>query len=131
MQALIYEVDAAFREHLAQRLAERGFRVFQASDGEEAVRLAMTQSVWAVILGLGGLRSKALSFMDRLREECPRCRVIIINRSGDLSLSIEAMKLGAFDEIAAPVDVEMLEKKIRALRDAEARSGDAGPDRTG
>jgi len=122
MQALIYEIDAEFREHLAQRLAERGFRVFQVSDGDEAVKLAVTGSVHAVILGLGGLRRKALAFMDRLREACPRCRVIIINRSGDLSLSIEAMKLGAFDEIAAPVDVEMLEKKIRAIGETDGRT---------
>jgi two-component system, NtrC family, response regulator len=116
MHVLIFEADAEFRDHLAQRLAERGFTVFQAGGQDEALGLARTERVRTVILGIGGLRRKALAFMDRLRGDCPGVRVILINRSGEVSLSIEAMQMGAFDEIPAPVDMEMLERKIRAPR---------------
>jgi len=116
MNVLIFEADAEFRDHLAQRLAERGFSVLQAGGRDEALRLASLEDVGAVILGIGGLRRKALAFMERLREDRPGLRVILINRSGDVSLSIEAMQMGAFDEVPAPVDMEMLEQKIRAPR---------------
>lgn len=116
MNVLIFEADAEFRDHLAQRLGERGFSALQVGGPEEALRVVAAEKIGAVILGIGGLRRKALAFMERLLEDNPGVRVILINRSGDVSLSIEAMRMGAFDEVPAPVDMEMLENKLRAPR---------------
>ncbi len=114
LSVLIVEDDAKFRDHLVQRLSLREFRVLGAALDDAAAELAGRERVRAVVLDISGPRARVLSFLEKVRKASPESRVILINRTADVSLSIEAMKLGASDEVTAPVDIEMLERKIRA-----------------
>lgn len=113
MKVLILEADTEFRTHLIQRLSALGFDVVGCGNPEEAVGMAIKERADAVVLGLSGFRGAALAFLADVREKCPEPPIILINRAGDMTLSIEAMKLGAVDEVTAPVHVEDLAGKLR------------------
>ncbi|MGE4554200.1 MAG: response regulator [Desulfovibrionaceae bacterium] len=114
MHVLILEKDAEFREHLAGRLARLGHEVTSAEDAEEALACCHRSGLAVILVGLrlGGLDER--TFLERVAHVCPEARVIGINHPKDVALSIEAMKRGVKDEVHPPVDIEDLDRRIRA-----------------
>ncbi|GEM_PF-909584 len=123
MKVLIVDSDAPFRRQLAQQLSRRGVQVHGTDDVEEAYAMACNQQVDAVLLGVTGQERGMLAFLNDVRSACPQAQVIFINHSGAVPLSIEAMKLGAYAEIGAPVDMEELERKLRSIQDLKSGGG--------
>lgn len=117
MKVLIADADEVFRSNLAAQLVKRGVQVSVVDDGEQASRLACSAKADAVLLGVSGQDRSLVSFVSRVREVCPYAEVILINHDGDVPLSIEAMKLGAFAEFGTPVDMEELEHGLRLIQE--------------
>jgi len=114
MHVLLIDADDDFRRNLADRLSKRGLTVRDTGDAEEAARLAHGENAEAILAGLSSPKEPLLYFLSEYRQERPESTVILINHSGEVSLSIEAMKLGAVDEVGVPVDLEELLGKLRA-----------------
>ncbi len=123
MRVLIVDADEAFRTNLATQLSRRGVQVSVTDDGDQAGTMACSKKVDAVLLGVSCHDRSLVANVGRVRKACPRAEVILINHSGDVPLSIEAMKMGAFAELAAPVDMEELENGLRLIRKKGGRSG--------
>ncbi len=115
MKVLIVDVDDSFRENLAQRLSRHGLTVTVTDDTKEGRLFACQGQMDAVLVGLSSPRQALLSFLREIRHDCPETEVMLINHSGDVQLSIEAMKHGAFDEVGSPVDLEELLQKLDAI----------------
>jgi Response regulator containing CheY-like receiver, AAA-type ATPase, and DNA-binding domains len=124
MHVLIVDADERFRENLAKQLARRGMTVQATGDPGEARRMACRERTGVVLVGLSSSHQTLLSFLRNIRQDCPKSEVILINHSGDVPLSIEAMKHGALDEVGAPVDLEELLRKLDAV--AARRADGAG-----
>lgn len=114
MNILLIDADDDFRRNLTTRLTKRGLSVRETGDAAEAKRLAGGKNVDAILAGLSNARDPFLYFLSEIRHECSESRVILINHSGEVSLSIEAMKLGVIDEVGVPVDLEELLAKLMA-----------------
>lgn len=114
MKVLIAETDTEFREHLIQRLEESGLEVHGSGNLDESVRLLESTGINLVVLGLSGFGRPSLAFMEEVLGKARETKFVLINRTGNVSLSIEAMKLGAYDEIAVPVDIAVLHNKLLA-----------------
>ncbi|WP_243544872.1 response regulator [Pseudodesulfovibrio tunisiensis] len=123
MKVLIVDADTDFGDHLARQLAKRGVEVFRARREDEVRDTACREKVHAVLLGLYGRDRALLSILRAVKAACPQSQFILINHAADVPLSIEAMKLGAFDEIAAPVDMEELLVKLHSARSAAEQGG--------
>jgi DNA-binding NtrC family response regulator len=94
-------------------LGLEGFHVVTAADGEEALRLSVSESPSVVILDL---RLPGLSGMDtlgRLGAVAPGVPVIILTGHGEISSAVQAMRLGAYDYLVKPVDDEQLAIVVR------------------
>ena len=52
--------------------------------------------------------------IQNIKTDWPETEIIILADQGHLALSIQGMKLGAFDDIMVPINVEALLSKIRA-----------------
>jgi DNA-binding NtrC family response regulator len=115
MKVLIIDADANFRDNLAQRLSKHGLAVSMTDDAKEARAMACRGQVDAMLVGLSSPKQALLSFLREIRQDCPKIEVMLINHSGDVQLSIDAMKHGAFAEIDSPVDIEELLRKITAM----------------
>jgi len=110
---LIIEADNFFRKNLAQRLPdEKKWRVLFADHQIEAIQVITIKNIDVVLLGLKELKKEGLMILKEIKNIRPLTEVITINRSDQIALSIEGMKLGAFDDFIVPFDLESLVRRI-------------------
>lgn len=121
---LIVDDDDAFRSTLGGAMERRGFVVSLARDGEEAVELA-TNTVFEYALvdmrmaGMGGIET-----VRSLRAIDEGTRIVMLTGFGTIANAVDAMKAGAFDYLAKPVDAAACERALQGLR---AVPSDGGP----
>lgn len=113
---LIADDDLVIRRNLRALLESEGYRVAEAENGVDAARMMENRAIALVLLDLkmpGGSGLELLrDFQDRLDER----PVIVLTALGGSSAAIEAMKLGAYDYITKPFDLdEVLYTVRRAL----------------
>jgi DNA-binding NtrC family response regulator len=120
---LVVEDDAAMRELLVESLAEEGYTVQAADGGRQGLRMVTDAPVDLVVTDL---RMPDLDGLDMIREirSLPRPPdIILITAFGTIDTAIKAMKLGAFDYITKPFEIDQLLISVeRALRDRLLRN---------
>lgn len=108
MRLLVVEDDALLRERLARALRDRGLAVEVAGDHEEAMTLARMQSFDRAIVDLRLPGPSGLVVLEDLRALRPALAVIILTGYGSIATAVEAMRLGAWDYLTKPADVDQL-----------------------
>jgi DNA-binding NtrC family response regulator len=117
---LVVEDDAAMRDLLVEELADNGFHVEAAAGGRGGVERVRAGGIDVVVTDL---RMPDLDGFDLLRdlkatEASPH--IIMITAFGSIDTAIKAVKLGAFDYITKPFEVEAL---VLAIERALAERG--------
>ncbi|NLY01407.1 MAG: sigma-54-dependent Fis family transcriptional regulator [Rhodopirellula sp.] len=109
---LIVDDEAAQRKLLGSFLTSRGFAVEEADSGEAALK-SIRQSPPAMVLldvrlpGISGIETLA-----EIREFAGDLPVLLITAHADLRQAVAAVKRGADDYLAKPIDLEELEAAI-------------------
>ena len=116
IQVLIVEADEGFRRNIAERLHLEGAVVFEAGGEPEARDITRNLNIDVVLLGGKGIMQNGLPLLRFIKETRPSTEVILMTSSEHHSLyvSIEAMKLGAFDDLLIPFDIKTLLDRIHA-----------------
>jgi signal transduction histidine kinase len=98
-------------------LAQQGYQVQVAYDGETAVRLFVADPFDLVLTDLQMPRLNGLGVLHRVKERSPDAQVIILTGHASLETALDAMRHGAFDYLLKPVEmVDQLQLAIdRAL----------------
>lgn len=113
---LIADDDPVIRRNLHVLLASEGYRIVEAEDGLEAGKALEDPSIMLVLLDL---KMPGCTGLDILRDQQDRLEerpAIVITALGGSGAAIEAMKLGAYDYITKPFDLdEVLFTVRRAL----------------
>lgn len=123
IKALLVDDDELLRTAFRQVLqSEDCFLVTEAGDGASALRTFKTDRPDVVLLDLKLPDQDGLETMREMRAVDPRPRFVILTGHGEISIVVEAMKSGAHDFIAKPVEARKLVHVLR--RAAEAQ----GPD---
>ncbi len=105
---LLAEDERTARISLAELLEGHGYRVTQAEDGAAAFA-ALTERIFdAGILDIRMPGMDGLDILKRARESGIDVPVIVMTAHGDSGTVIEAMRLGAYDYIAKPLDFDQL-----------------------
>lgn len=115
---LIVEMDDAFRRHLAERLRSENFKVYEACQDHEARQILERKTIDVVLLGMREFKQGGLMLLKAVKVMKPLTEVILMTPAEDPSLfaSIQAMKLGAFDDLHIPFDMKKLIERITAAR---------------
>jgi DNA-binding response OmpR family regulator len=113
ISVLLVDDEEDFVTTLAERLQLRGFTVSFETDGEQALSLIEASDLNIVILdlmmpGLGGLE-----VLQRIKEINPQIPVILLTGHGDEKEGPQGMRLGAFDYLMKPLDIDELVEKIQ------------------
>ena len=120
-RVLLVDDEEEFVSALSERLMLRGIEVDSALNGEEALARLVEKEFEVVILdvmmpGLGGLE-----VLRQINSTHPDTQVILLTGHGSTREGIEGMRLGAFDYLIKPVDIEeMLEKMKEAAKSVGA-----------
>ncbi len=103
---LVAEDEAAARSSLVALLEEAGFRVLSAADGKEALALTLHEEPDAVLLDIRMPGLDGLSVLRQALTGGSESAFLVMTAFGDSGTAIEAMKLGAFDYLAKPIEFE-------------------------
>ncbi len=115
MRVLVVEDTAALAAQLREALAEAGFAVDHAADGEEAQFLGETEPYDAVVLDLGLPKLDGLSVLRRWRAGGQRMPVLILTARDSWSEKVAGLDAGADDYLAKPFAMAELVARLRAL----------------
>ena len=103
---LVVEDDRSFLQRLAKALEQRGFAVTTAeSVADGLVQLEKAAPAFAVVdMRLGD--GNGLDVISALKRRRPEARGIILTGYGNIATAVNAVKLGAVDYLAKPVDAD-------------------------
>ena len=114
---LIVEDDKSFLQRLARAMEMRGFTVATAeSVAEGLMRLESGLPAFAVVdMRLGD--GNGLEVLSALKQRRPQARAIVLTGYGNIATAVNAVKLGAVDYLAKPVDADDVVHALLALED--------------
>jgi two-component system KDP operon response regulator KdpE len=123
---LVIEDEPAILRFLRASLVAQGFRLVEATSGDEGLRQAATRQPDIVVLDLGLPDVDGLEVIRRLRE-WTAVPIIVLSARGQESDKIAALDAGADDYLSKPFGVgELLARMRVALRHAARASHDTG-----
>ncbi|MGQ9672677.1 MAG: sigma-54-dependent transcriptional regulator [Candidatus Aminicenantales bacterium] len=105
---LIIDDEAAIRDSMSQVLHKEGYRVREAVDGKEGLKIFNQESFHVVFLDLKLPGIKGMEVLTKIKETSPETPVIIVTGYASIESAVEAMKRGAFDYMAKPFTPEEL-----------------------
>ena len=105
---LIVDDERSLRFSLGEWARDAGLRPVEVTSGREALEALKSQAVDAVLLDLRLGDEDGLQVLKRLREEDPKLPVVMLTGHGSIQHAIQATKLGAYDFIQKPPDLEHL-----------------------
>ena len=105
---LVVDDERTLARAIKAYLAEAGYEAEVAGDGETAVELLpqIRPDVVFADVRLPGMNG--IDLLRRIREFDPAIPVIVMTAYGTIEGAVEAVKLGAFDYMKKPVDLEEL-----------------------
>jgi two-component system response regulator AtoC len=115
MKILIVDDESSQRDLLRGFLANQGYDVLTAADGEEACSLFSREPIQLAILDhrMPGLTGEEV--LKKLKALNPMVHAIIITAYGNVDTAVTTIKLGADDFLEKPVDLSVLLQKIQQI----------------
>lgn len=109
------EDEIRLSRQLAKALAEAGYAVDRAIDGQQADFLANTEQYDAVILDLGLPKIDGLTLLRQWRSAGMLAPVLILTARGSWHEKVQGIDGGADDYVSKPFRMEEILARIRAL----------------
>ncbi|HEX6915568.1 MAG TPA: sigma-54 dependent transcriptional regulator [Chitinophagaceae bacterium] len=113
---LIVDDEKAIRNVLKDILSVEGYKVEEASDGEEGLK-KISGNVDVVLCDIKMPKVDGIEFLEKAAEMNPELPIIMISGHGNIDTAVEAVKKGAFDYISKPPDLNRLLITIRNATD--------------
>lgn len=107
---------------LAQVCRRMGHEAFPAATGREGLEMVERVKPELLIVDLRVGDASGLEIIRECRKSHPRARVIMVTGYGSVETAVEAMKLGAFDYLLKPFDLEDLRRGVQLALQPEATS---------
>lgn len=116
---LIVESDNLFRSRLVDRLRHEKFDVYtvEADCRPEINKILKKNKIDVVVIDLSELKREGLMILEAIHPSRAKAEVILINSPDQLPLSIDGMKLGAYNDYLLPLDMEKFLKGLREATD--------------
>ena len=110
---LLVDDEVPFVEAMTRRLTKRGLDVKTAFSGEESLKfLKDTRAIDVIILDVKMPGMDGLEALREIKKDYPMVEVIMLTGHATVETAIEGMKLGAFDYLMKPCDMEVLVAKV-------------------
>jgi two-component system response regulator HydG len=140
---LVVDDDQAHRGMLRTMLRSWGYAVSEAADGDAAVAQVRERAFDAVLTDVRMARLDGIHTLKSILEYNPALPVVLMTAYSSVETAVEALRLGAYDYLAKPLDFEALRHTLqqaiehsrlsvenrelrRQLSDAAARPGILG-----
>ena len=112
MKIVIADDDKNLRKVLVNELSDEGFEVSETDQGGKAVELLERNECDVLLLDMNMPGLSGLDVLKKLKELENPTEVIILTAYATVSTAVEAMKMGAYDYITKPFQIEELKTII-------------------
>jgi len=119
-RVLVVDDEEDFLETMVNRLKRRGLEAKGALSGPEALQMIAAESFDVVVLDVRMPGMDGIEVLREIKNRWPFLEVIMLTGHGSVESGIQGMRLGAFDYVMKPADLEDLLGKI--LQAHERRS---------
>ncbi|MBI2620578.1 MAG: response regulator [Ignavibacteriales bacterium] len=124
INVLIADDEDGLRSTIAAWLKDEGFGVEEVPDGTEAIKKVQSHDFDVALLDIKMPGANGLEVLRYIKKNSNQTEVVMMTGMSDVSMAVEAMKLGAREYLTKPLDMDQLVPQLKALlkkRDAEDR----------
>ncbi|MBI3392306.1 MAG: sigma-54-dependent Fis family transcriptional regulator [Nitrospirae bacterium] len=107
-RVLVVDDEHLIRWSLEQHLEKNGYEVITTSNGREAVQIVQDALPEAVLLDIQMPGMDGIEVLRAIREIDPDVPVVMITAHGGVGSAVAAMKLGAYDYVEKPFDIQRI-----------------------
>lgn len=113
---LIIEDEESIRRVLKKVLIEEDnkYQFIEASDGVQGIEKIKSNKLNLILCDIKMPKKDGIEVLQFIIKECPEVPTIMISGHGDLETAVESMRLGAFDYISKPPDLNRLLNSVRS-----------------
>ena len=108
IKILVVDDEAEIRSLLAAVLQSKGYEVVTAADGAAALQAVPRERPAVILMDLSMPRMNGMDALPEIKRLDAEVPVIICTAHADFATAVRAMKLGAYDYLTKPFDVELL-----------------------
>ena len=116
---LIIDDERAIRKTLTEILSYEGYKIDEASDGEEGLKRFAEKAYDIVLCDIKMPKVDGIEFLEKAKEINGDVPIIMISGHGNIDTAVEAVKKGAFDYISKPPDLNRLLITLRNAVDKQ------------
>ncbi|MGP1437944.1 MAG: sigma-54-dependent transcriptional regulator [Treponema sp.] len=117
---LVIDDEKNIREGLSMALEDEGYDVITAENGKKGLESALYDAVDLIITDLRMPLVSGEEILKKVVTELPSIPVIVLTGHGTVELAVEAMRIGAYDFLTKPLDLDRLFRLVkRALENRE------------
>ena len=116
---LIIEDEAAIRRVLNKIISEENdaYYVEEAEDGLQGIEMIMNADYDLVFCDIKMPKMDGVEVLEKVKKVKPEIPIVMISGHGDLDTAVNTMRLGAFDYISKPPDLNRLLNTVRNALD--------------
>ena len=113
IRALLIDDEEEFTRVLARRLELRGYFCKTARDGESGIRLIENEAFDIALIDLMMPGLNGLDTLRQIKTTNPDLPVILLTGNRPVKDGMTGMRMGAFDYLIKPLDIDVLIDKIQ------------------
>ncbi len=111
---LVVDDEKPIREMLKRFLVKKGYEVYDADNGDDALKIVGEQEPCIVLLDIRMPKTDGIEVLKKIKELRPDTGVIMITAVSETAVAEKCMEYGAFDYITKPISLEYLEECLLA-----------------
>lgn len=108
MKVLVVDDDPAVRSVVCRKMQGEGYDCTTATDGRDALEKAKSDNFDIVLLDIKMPGPSGMEVLPQIVNEHPDTCVVMITATIDTQTAVEAMKLGAYDYVTKPFNLDDL-----------------------
>ena len=112
---LVIDDEATQRDVLTGYLKKKGYKIFSASSGREGIEIAGRNPVDIILSDFKMPDLNGIEVLEQVKKINPEISFVIVTAYGTVENAVKAMRLGAFDYISKPVDLDELDLMIERI----------------
>ena len=110
---LIIDDDSSHRSMLRTILRGWGYATEEADDGDTAVEMVMERAYDAILSDVRMARMDGISALREILRHNPAIPVLVMTAWSSVETAVEALRLGAYDYLAKPLDFDVLRLTLK------------------
>ncbi len=114
---LVVDDDSSHRTMLKATLSADSYQVFEASDGEEAISMVEKGFYDLIMLDLKMKNIDGIETLQQIKKISPAIPILIMTAYASVQTAVEALKLGAFDYLVKPLDMDDVRHTLKKTLD--------------